>query len=129
MAIEFHGDKNQYSSLSPRIFMALSLPKSLTIFKHFRKTFSQSSSHGFVFPHFSQIVLLIQEVLEERESENARLKHQLHTAEQLLREAPKDLGDSRPNSFVSNSSSSATSAGEMSSDSQINGERITLLMS
>ena len=107
----------------------MSLPKSLTVFKHFRKTFSQPSSHGFVFPHFSRIVLLIQEVLEERESENARLKHQLHTAEQLLREAPKDLGDSRPNSFVSNSSSSATSAGEMSSDSQINGERITLLMS
>lgn len=64
----------------------------------------------------------LQGVMEEQENENARLRHQLQTAEQLLRDAPKDMGDSRPNSFVSNSSSSAASAGETSTDSQINGK-------
>ena len=61
----------------------------------------------------------VQEVMEEHESERARLQHQLQTAEQLLRDAPKDMLDSRPNSFVSNSSSSA-SVGD-TTDSQING--------
>ncbi|XP_067940258.1 rho guanine nucleotide exchange factor 11-like isoform X4 [Watersipora subatra] len=56
------------------------------------------------------------EVVEEQDNERARLQHQLKTAEQLLTEAPKDSVDSRPNSFVSNSSSS-TSVGD-AADSQ-----------
>lgn len=58
--------------------------------------------------------------MEERENERVRIQHQLQTAEQLLRDAPKELPDSRPHSFVSNSSSSA-SVGE-TQDSHINGK-------
>lgn len=49
--------------------------------------------------------------MEEKAGETARLKMQLNAAEQLIRETPKDHGDSRPNSYMSNSSSTA-SAGD-----------------
>lgn len=62
---------------------------------------------------------MLQEVIEERNNETAALQHQLQAAEQLLRNAPKELTDSRPNSFVSNSSSNA-SVGE-TSDSHSHG--------
>jgi len=68
-------------------------------------------------PALKMTLTLVQEVIEEKEHEVERLRVQLQTAEQLLREAPKDLADSRPNSYISNSSSA--------SDANIPGKRGT----